>query len=803
MAVRMRAGVTAMLVTAVAVSVTSSFAGVAHAADPHYDASGSFEIVDASSGDALSAVGTGPGQDPAMTIAATTGVEDQLWHVADLGAGWSRIVNDHTGTSLSTVNGGSGNGSVVHLWDYLSTYPDQHWTLRQQADGTVQIANQGSGNRLLSTQDGSGAAGTPVQLWDPVAGRAGQNWRIVPVASTISVDAGTRTNQIPTATSATGLEDVNHEIYGGIYSQMVFGEAFQEPPDAQGVSDMWSAETTGSAQGGFAPDTTAPDKGDRSQQITFTGGVGSVGVANRGLNREGLSVVGGRDYDGMVTLRAAGTQLVRLSFQSADGSVTYAATTLTVNSDTWHTYPFALTANGSDTHAQFAVQLVAPGTVDAGYAFVEPGAWGRYDNLPVRKDVAEALKAEGVTALRYGGSAINAPTYRWKTMIGAPADRPVTTGTWYPYESNGFGIFDFLNLAQALGVQAVPTINVNETPQDISDLMDYLLAPTSNPWGARRAADGHPAPYTIDRLELGNEEAVDDTYWQKFQALAPIIWHKDPAMRIVVGDFSYADVITDPFHFTGAPLITSLAAHQKILALAKAQHAEVDFDVHIWTEQTSNVLQEVKALDSYVHWLKQLGQGATFKVVVFELNANSHGVERALANAYAINQLARRGNDVDVVSSANALQVDGQNDNGWDQGLIFLNQSAVWEQPPYYVEQMNAQDHQPWAVASTVSGGESYTADATAAVSSDGHQLTVHVVNTLPVPRRYTLDLAGLQRTSDTVAVTTLTGQPNATNTFADPTFVAPTRTVLSTGGLGNSVTVTVAPNSYTTFDLQ
>jgi hypothetical protein len=236
---RTRAGLIAMLVAATAVSVAPSFGSVAHATGPQYDASASFEIIDTSSGNALSATGAGPGQDPAMTIATTTGAEEQLWHIADLGGGWSRIVNDHTGTSLSTVDGGSGNGAVVHLWDYLSTYPDQHWGLRQQPDGTVQIVNQGNGNRLLSTQDASGAAGAPVQLWDFVAGRAGQNWRIVPVSSAISVDAGTRTNHIPTATSATGLEDVNHEIYGGIYSQMVFGEAFQEPPDAHGVSDMW------------------------------------------------------------------------------------------------------------------------------------------------------------------------------------------------------------------------------------------------------------------------------------------------------------------------------------------------------------------------------------------------------------------------------------------------------------------------------------------------------------------------------------------------------------------------------------
>jgi alpha-L-arabinofuranosidase len=785
-------------------AVFGAVAGIppAHAADPPSpDPAVSYEIVAAGSNEALTAAGTDTAADPAMSVAAYTGAEDQLWHFADLGAGWYRIVNDHTGKSLSTVNGGSGNGAVVHLWDYLSTYPDQHWQLQDQSDGTVTIANQGNGNRLLSTQDGSLTDGTPAQLWDEVTGRAGQNWRIVPAGSTIDVDAGNVVAHVPQATAATGMEDVNHEIYGGLYSQMLFGEAFQEPPDAQGVSDMWTAATTGTATGSFGPTTNAPFKGDRSQTITFEGGGGTVGVADSGLNHEGLNVLAHKDYDGMVTLRGAPGERVQLSVQNAGGGTSYASTTLVLRGTGWQTYSFDLTPKASDPHARFAIALLAPGSVDAGYAFLEPGTWGRYKNLPVRKDVADELVSEGVQALRFGGSAINADSYRWKTMIGPRQNRPVTDGTWYPYESTGWGIFDFLNLGEAMGVQAVPTLNIDETPQDMSDLMDYLFAPVSTTWGAQRAADGHPQPYVINRMELGNEEAVDDTYWQKFQALASVIWQKDPGMRIVVGDFSYQDVITDPYHFTGAPRITSLAAHQKILALAKQYHAEVDFDIHINTSVTSDVLNQVKALDSYVYWLGQLGQGANYKVVVFELNANIHSMQRALANAYAINQLSRRGDKVDVVSSANAFQVDGQNDNGWDQGLIFFNQSAVWAQPPYYVEQLNARSYQPNAVAATVSGGESYTADALAETSADHGALTLRVVNTLPVPRRYTITLSGFRPTSAAAAVTTLSGDPSATNTFADPAFVVPRSSTVAIGG--NQLVVTVAPDSYTTFTLR
>ena len=75
------------------------------------------------------------------------------------------------------------------------------------------------------------------------------------------------------------------------------------------------------------------------------------------------------------------------------------------------------------------------------------------------------------------------------------------------------------------------------------------------------------------------------------------------------------------------------------------------------------------------------------------------------------------GPKIDVVSSANALQVDGQNDNGWDQGLVFMNQSQVWGQPPYYVDQMKARSWQPNLVRADVAGGDALF-DVTALIES-------------------------------------------------------------------------------------
>jgi alpha-L-arabinofuranosidase len=761
------------------------------------DSDQTFRIVEVSSGNALGATRTG--DDPPMTVDPYGDSPNQLWRVIDIGDGSSEILNEGTGKALSTVNGQSGNGAVVHLWDYLSTYPDQHWKVDEGSDGAVTIANQGTGNRVLSTVDGATAVGTETQLWDRVDGRAGQTWKLVPttLSRDITVHTGEVVNKVPQTTVATGMEDVNHEIYGGIYSQMIYGEAFQEPAADTGVSGMWRPFKTGSATAAY--ELAAPFKGAHSQRLRFVSGSGAVGVENRGLNRQGLYVVKNRPYDGKITLRADTAQRVRVGFQSADGGRSYATSTVTTSGIGWRTYSFTLKPNATDTHARLAIELTKPGTVDAGYVFAEPGMWGRYKGLPVRKDVADAMVAQGLKAIRFGGCANSGcgdvSDYKWKTMVGDPVNRPVTKGWWYPYESNGWGIFDFLRLGEAMGIEAVPSLNIDESPSDIADLMDYLYGPASTKWGAQRVADGHPQPYTAKRFELGNENAVDDTYWKKFNALADVIWSRDPSIRLVVGDFTYSDVITDPFHFTGGGKVNTLAAHQKILNLAKQYGAEVDFDIHLWTGQTTGVLGEIKALDSYAYQLGQIAPGAKYKVVVFELNADSHDLTRALANAYAINALQRRP-AVDVVSSANALQVEGQNDNGWDQGLVFMTQSQVWGQPPYYVDQMKVGSYRPNAVRTDVTGADEASFDVTSMLADDRKSLSVDVVNSSSRALPYTVTLDGFTP-GGTVEVVTLSGRPNAVNTATNPENTVPHTSTVTVPADGR-LTYTFDPYSYT-----
>jgi hypothetical protein len=611
-------------------------------------------------------------------------------------------------------------------------------------------------------------------------------------APVIEVHADRVLHRISRFLTGACIEDVNHEIYGGIDSQMIFGEAFQEPaplpaikgftrysgqwiadPGNDGVSGAWKGVHRGTAQGGFALDTNTTFAGRQSQQIHFESGEGEIGIENQGLNRWGMSLDRGKAYDGFVWARSPKVTSFVVAFESGDGSKNYANKKLTLSTAAWERVKFSLTPSASDPAARFAIKLEKPGTLELGYAFVEPGNWGRFKGLPDRKDVVQGLLNQGVTVLRYGGSMVNAPEYRWKKMIGPRDRRPPYRGFWHPDSSNGWGIIDFLNLCEAAGFLGVPDFNMDETPQDMADFIEYVNGPTNSEWGRKRAADGHPAPYRLSHVELGNEERVDETCWRKIKALAEAIWAKDSSVIPVVGDFAYNREIRDPFDFTGSDSrITTLAAHQKILELAKQHNCEVWFDVHLNTEGPARS-SSVAALPSYVKAIDNIAAGAKHRVVVFELNANNHQQRRALSNAQAI-MLAERL-DLPVVTSANGLQPDGQNDNGWNQGLLFLNPSQVWLQPPGYVTQMISRNYEPLLVSSdvrNVPGG----VEAAALRSDDGKTLIVQVVNFNADPCEAKLVLDHFSPSRETFKYEQLAGPLNAENIAGSPDQIQPAR---------------------------
>jgi alpha-L-arabinofuranosidase len=599
----------------------------------------------------------------------------------------------------------------------------------------------------------------------------------------VQIQADRVVHSIPRYFAGACIEDVNHEIYGGIYSQMIFGESFQEPAasasipgftkDDLQISGLWRAVRRGSAAGRFRIVSERPFAGGQSQQLSFDSGDGDWGIENQGLNHWGMSFFAGKSYEGYLWARAEKKTELTAALESRDGSQVYAQTRLIVASNDWQRLDFTLTPDATDPAGRFTLTLKQPGSVTIGHAFLQPGEWGRFKGLPVRRDVAEGLIAQGINVLRYGGSMVNAGGYRWKNMIGPRDRRPPYPGTWYRYSSDGWGILDFMDFCEAVGFEYIPDFNMGETPHDMADFIEYAKGADDTPWGRRRVADGHPQPYRLHYIELGNEERVDAQYADKFEKLAKAVWDKDKDIIPVVGDFAYNKQIQDPLHFSGADSgITNLEGQRRILQLAKEYGREVWFDVHVWTDHSVPANTSLMGMFSFADALDKLSDGARHKVVVFELNANNHSQKRAVANAQAILAIERDGR-IPIVASANGLQPDGQNDNGWNQGLLFLDPSHVWLQPPGYLTQMLSQDYLPQIIKCDVVGTKGEL-EAVATRSNEGKTLVLQAVNPGDVDVRAQIHIAGFMPVLPAAQVTELSGAPEAVNTASQMEAIVP-----------------------------
>ncbi|HTQ10341.1 MAG TPA: family 16 glycoside hydrolase, partial [Fimbriimonadaceae bacterium] len=543
----------------------------------------------------------------------------------------------------------------------------------------------------------------------------------------------------------------------------------------EGVSHFWDAIGHGrcSLEGGAFSGALcqrialAPDR--RDAEISF------AGIANRGLNRWGISVVAGHRMEGRVYLKARGLRgPVTVALQSADGTKTYAGAKLRAGAR-WSKAAFELTPNATDPKARFALWIDQPGELWVDQAVLMDAKEYRFKGLPVRRDIAEALVRERITFLRYGGSMVNANGYRWKNMIGDPDRRPPYAGTWNPCSTNGFGVFDFLNFCEAARIHCAFAINVEESPQDAVDLADYLYAPTTNEWGSRRAADGHPAPYHVDYIEIGNEEAMDgsdaglDHYAERFRLLAAAIHSRKPDQKLVCAAWFNPD----------------RPAMRRVFEAVDGVAAA--WDLHFWCDEPNAgdaIEKELARTEAaFTGW----NQKTTLKAVIFEENGGLHNLQRALGHATTLNAARRLGDFVLVDCAANCLQPWLQNDNGWDQGQVFFTPDHAWDMPPSDAQRIESSNHLPLRIESSSSGN----LDVIAARSEDGKVVGLSIVNVSDQPVVASLSIVGFH--AQRATTWTLSGKLDAANPPVGPKAVAPVETKIDPSRLE----VPVPPHAY------
>ena len=343
-----------------------------------------YKILNKKSGRALSCYRGGVGNNTNLILFDYIGATDQNWRILDQGNGYCKLMNQRSGTLASCYQGGTANGTKNILYEDVNA-TDQYWSIQAGSTGYLKLINQRSG-RALSCEMGGTANNTMIHLWDYLGGYDDQDWTIVDtgISYNINVDANTVINNLTTTLTGACIEDVNHEIQGGIDSQMIFGDCFNEPA-VSGISAMWDAVTKGSATGTRSIDTANPKKGSQSQKIVFSGGSGEYGVANRALNKMGMNFKAGYAYNGYVYIRTSGSATVYVAMENVSGSSVYAETSFTANNASWTKYSFSLTPNANDTNGRFAIKLKSPGPFGPAMSSWNrvPGAF-IMDCIPVR-----------------------------------------------------------------------------------------------------------------------------------------------------------------------------------------------------------------------------------------------------------------------------------------------------------------------------------------------------------------------------------------------------------------------------------
>lgn len=551
------------------------------------------------------------------------------------------------------------------------------------------------------------------------------------------------------------------------------------------ISDRWDAVKNKNVSFSFFLDTYDAYNGKNSQVIEYISGNGSIGISNSSLNRWGIAVNKGQTFKGRLYLKSPNLKgNVTVALQSNDGKKEYARYKINGVNEKWNKYSFELTSNNNDTNARFTIFIDKPGKLWIDQVTLMSTGKYQFKGLPFRNDIGQAIVNQGLNFLRYGGTMVNAPEYRFKKMIGDRDKRPPYRGHWYSYSTNGFGIEDFLQFCEAAGFTPSFAINIEETAEDAADMIEYLNGSTDTKWGKIRAQNGHPKPYGVKYIEIGNEEVIHsddaagyDHYIDRFNEIYEAIRSKDTSVVFINAAWwrPNSPNMERVFH-----ALNGKAAY---------------WDYHPWADDANSGERVEKELICMRNLFKKWDKNTTMKCAIFEENGNTHNMQRALGHATIMNTNRRIGDFLLTSCAANALQPYRQNDNGWDQGQIFFTPSQVWGMPPYYAQQMAAETHQPLRVYSNVEGKEKKL-DVTATRSENGKELVLHIVNTEKSSVSADLTINGFGKIKKAKTIT-LSGNPNDINTPDQPKRITPEGKEIKKSG---KQAYEIAPFSYTIF---
>lgn len=620
------------------------------------------------------------------------------------------------------------------------------------------------------------------------------------------------------------FEDISSSADGGLCAELLQNGSFEFSPverDGWGPGTAWKAIRPGHALGKLTVKQQDPIHQnnpnymridiERTRQFhDYKGWVG-YGLQNDGF--DGISVKAGAGYDFSMFGRniegdAKQLRIVLVQHQGwgKDPKV-LAEANISIDSKEWKKYSCTLTPTEDCTKASLQILSLTTGSMDVDMISLMPQ--DTYKGHGLRKDLAMALQDLKPKFMRFpGGCVVHGGgdgfwnTYRWKETIGPKETRRQQKNTWGYHQSMGLGYFEYFQFCEDMGMQPVPILpcgvscqgtnggwglwpqqaqdvcdmkDMDEWTQDALDLIEWANGDVTTKWGKIRAEQGHPAPFNLKYLGIGNEEKISPEFEERFMYMYERITKAHPEI-VIVGTAGPGSHAGNPDYENGWKLA------DKIGLPIIDEHYYEKFDYFLNSRQYDKYPRDRKT-----------------KVYLGEYASKDKKLIDALAEALYLIHVERNADVVTMTSYAPLFA--RKNATNWNPDLIYFDNERTFLTCSYYVQKMFGESSGNYFYGDCVtiadrdkSAGEGMLQEQSVVLNSKTRELFIKICNASANEKKAKIDLSRFKSLKSIATKTTISGNPQDENNF-DAQPVAPATEQIK---MKKRMELTVSPYSFT-----
>lgn len=573
------------------------------------------------------------------------------------------------------------------------------------------------------------------------------------------------------------FEDINYSADGGLYAELVQNRDFEYTPSDREGDRYWNSTHSWQLKGEkteFRIDTVNPIHVNNPHYAVLK--IGQPGAALTNTGFDGIALNAGEKYDFSLFARAPQGKSNRLKIRLVDAQGNACGeTAVTVSSREWKKYTAILTAKiTGDTHLEVLPQTAGELHLDLISLFPQNTFKGRKNGL--RADLAQTIADIHPRFIRFPGGCVAhgdglRNIYRWKNTVGPLEARKPQRNLWGYHQSMGLGYYEYFQFCEDIGAEPLPVLaagvpcqnsachgnlrggqqggipmsEMGAYIQDILDLIEWANGDArKTKWGKVRAQAGHPKPFNLKYIGIGNEDLITDVFEERFTLIFNAIKEKHPEITVIgtVGPFNEGTDYVEGWKLAdklGVPMV----------------------DEHYY-QSPGWFLHNQDFYDKYARKQTKvyLGEYAT------HIPGRKANIETALTEALYLTALERNGDVVHMTSYAPLLAKERHTQ--WNPDLIYFNNREVKPTTGYYVQKLygeNSGDEYLPAEVTLDNGDDRVRKRIASSIVRDtkNGDIIVKLVNLLPVEVNAGIDLSGLGSVQPSAVRTVLKGKPEDT----------------------------------------